>query len=70
MSVTDKDMIRLERNDARMSRWMFNIRPEDRISAEEFSTTLKLKRMRECFQERRLQWFGHLERMEDVKPSR
>ena len=31
-------MIRLERNDAKMVRWMWcNVRPENRISAEELS---------------------------------
>ena len=40
-------------------------KPENRISTEEFWTRLKLKSMRECLQDRRLQWFGHLERMEE-----
>ena len=44
-------MIWLERNDAR-------------IFAEELRTRLKLKSMRQCLEDRRLQWFGHLERME------
>ena len=43
------------REDTRMVRWMCNISPEDRISAEELKTRLKLKTMRECLQDRRLE---------------
>ena len=50
-------MIRLERNERRMARWMFNVRSEDRISAEELSIRLKSKSMRECLPDRRLQLF-------------
>ena len=55
----------LERNYARMVRWMCNVRLEDKISVEELWTRLKLKNMKECLQERRLQRFGYLERMEE-----
>ena len=44
---------------------MCYIRPEDKISAEELKIRLKLKSIRECLQDKRLQWFGHLERMEE-----
>ena len=50
-----EDLITLERNDAKMARWMCNVRPEDRICSEEFRTRLKLKSMREYVQDRRLQ---------------
>ena len=43
---------------------MRNVRPEDRIAAEELRTWLNLKSMRECLQDRTLQLFGHLERIE------
>ena len=39
--------------------WMCNVRPEDKCSAEE------LRNVRECVQDRRLQWFGHLERIKE-----
>ena len=55
----------LERNDARMVRCMGNVEPEDKTSAEKFRTRLKLNRMRKCLQDRRLQWFGHLARIEE-----
>ena len=43
----EKDVIRLcYQNDSRMVRWMFNVRPEDRISTVELRTILKLKSMK------------------------
>ena len=41
------NVISLERNDARMVKWMWNVRLGDRISAEEFRNKLKLNSMRE-----------------------
>lgn len=52
-------MIKLERNGARISIWMYNARPEERISAEELSSRLKSISMREGLQDKTLQWFGH-----------
>ena len=43
---------------------MCNVRLENGISAEELRTRLKWKSMRECLQDR-MQWFGHLEGMEE-----
>ena len=54
--VKEKDVIRLERNDARIVRWMFRIRPEDKTSAEELRTRLKLKSMGECLHDRKMEW--------------
>ena len=48
----EEDVIRLDRNDTRMVRWMHNVRSEDRTSAEEQSTRLKLKSMRVCLQDK------------------
>ena len=42
--VKEED-VRLERNDARMVRWMCNIRPEDRVFGEELKARQKLKSM-------------------------
>ena len=55
---------RLKSNDERTVRWVCNIRP-DRIYVEKLGTRLKLKSMRECLQDRRLQQFGLPERIED-----
>ena len=57
--------MRQERNDARMVRSFCIVSHEDKISVVEISSRLKLKSMRPCSQDRRLQWFGHLERIEE-----
>ena len=62
--VIEEDAIRLETNDAMMVRWIYNINPEDKIYAEELRASLKLFILRERLQDKRLQWFGHVERME------
>ena len=46
--VKEEDVVRPERNDESMVRWMGNVRPEDSISAEELRTILKLKSMMGC----------------------
>ena len=51
------------RNDARMVKWMSNVRSKDKRSAEELRTRLKLNNSKQCLQDRGLQWFGNLERM-------
>ena len=62
----EEDVIKLERNDPRMATWMRNVRHEEMIFAEELRTRLNLKSMRKYSQRRRLQWFGHLERMKEI----
>ena len=39
-------MVKLERSIARMIRWICNVRPDDRISAEKIRTRLKFKSVR------------------------
>ena len=56
-----RDAIKLEKTDVRMTRWMCNVKSEDKISAEELRTRLKLNMMRECLPDKRLPWLGHLE---------
>ena len=48
-SVKLKYVIRLERNPAMLVGWMYNVRFDNSMSSEEFSTRLKLNSMRECF---------------------
>ena len=54
-----------KRNDAVKVRWMCNARPRGRTSAQEHRNRLKLNSMRDCLEDRKLQLFGHLERMEE-----
>ena len=54
-----------------MQRRLCNVRPEEKISAVEIRSKLKLNSIHECLQDRRLQWFGLLEWIEEnVEPSR
>ena len=46
-----------------MVRWMCIVKLKDRIPSEELRTILKVKSMREYLHDRRLQLFGHLEKM-------
>lgn len=47
-----------------MVKWMFNVRPAEKISAKKPRTRLKLCVLKECILSRRLQWFGHPDRVE------
>lgn len=67
--VKKEDVIRLERNDSRMARWICTVRPQQRISTEELRASLKLNSLRECLRNRRLQLFSYLERMEESTRS-
>ena len=64
VGFNEEDVIRLERNDVMIVRWMCNVSLEEMISPEELRTRLKLKNVRECLQHRRMEWFGLLERKE------
>ena len=46
--IKEEDVIRLERNDLMILRWMCNVSFQDKISAEELRIRLKLKSIREC----------------------
>ena len=61
-SVKEKDMIRLERNDARMARLMCNIWGQDFFRGTQDQT--KTEKQEGILQDRRLPGFGLLERME------
>lgn len=64
VGFNEEDVIRLERNDVMIVRWMCNVSLEEMISPEELRARLKLKNVRECLQHRRMEWFGLLERKE------
>ena len=46
-------------NDARILRWICNFIFQNKTSAAQLRTTLKLQSMRECLQDRRLQQFRY-----------
>lgn len=66
----EDDVIRVEKNDAMTFRLQCNIRSEEIISALERWNRLELNTVGECFQNRRLRLFVHLEKLEEIsQPS-
>ena len=45
---------------------MYTVRLENKISTKKFRGRLKMNNRRECLANRRRQWFGHLEKIEDM----
>lgn len=62
--VKAEDVSRIEQNDMRMIRWMCNVGVKDRLSSKELRKRLHLDSIGSCMQNRRLHWFGHVERMD------
>ena len=56
------DVIRLTRNDARMVRLVYNVRPVDRISAVELGNRMTLNKMKKHLQNKRLLCFAFLQK--------
>ena len=54
----------MERNDMRMIRWMCNVSLKNRLRSDELRGRLNLESIGRCVQNRRLHWFGHIERMD------
>ena len=52
--VKEEDVIRLEKNYARIVRSVYNGKSEDEVSAEELCIRLKLYNMKKFFEDRRL----------------
>lgn len=51
MTDMSEDVMRLERKDTKMNRWIFNISLMERRSAEKLRTILKLKSTGTCLQD-------------------
>ena len=62
MVVKDADLLRLEHNDMRMTRWMCNVTVKNRNPSSELREHLDLDSIRYCITRGRLRWFGHVER--------
>jgi len=59
-----EDLVRLERNDRRMIRWMCGVSFKDGQSMVRLHEWTGLSDLRACVQSRRLRWYGHVERMD------
>lgn len=51
MTDMSEDVMRLERKDTKMNRWIFNTSLKERRSAEKLRTILKLKSTGTCLQD-------------------
>ena len=60
--VKVEDSQRLHRNEMSMIRWMCGVSLKDRFSCEELRARLGIKSILEVMRQRRLRWFGHVER--------
>ena len=62
--LTKTNLQRLQRNDRAMIRQICSIKPEDvaRVRSSELLAKLQLEDLDLILRERRLRWFGHMER--------
>ena len=56
---------RLHRNEMSMIRWMYGVTMRDRYPCEELRARVGIKPIVDVMHQRRLCWFGHIERRED-----
>ena len=63
--VKEVDTVRLHRTDMRMIRWMAGVKLTDRTTTSQLLLKVGLSPIRDLMQQRRLRWYGHVERMED-----
>ncbi len=57
--MKEEDLVRLDRNDMRMVRWMCNVSLRYIRSSDELRDPLGLAGIRDCVRKRRLRWFRH-----------
>ena len=62
--VKEEDLVKLERNENAMIRWICGVTVKDRVASRELRDKLGLENIRSVVQRRRLRWYGHVERME------
>ena len=57
-----EELQRLRRNDRSMIRWICGVRPEHELSSADLLLKLGIKEISTVLRERRLRWFGHVQR--------
>ena len=62
----DSDLQRLQRNDRAMLRWICGVRAKDEVSSVDLLTKLGLVDTTIEVRTRRLRWFGHVRRSDDL----
>ena len=68
--LKQEDIDRLVRTDMQMVRWMCNVSLRDRKSSEELRNRLHIPHIANVLRQKRLRWYGHMERMADENPVR
>ena len=68
--IKEEHLPRLARADMQMVRWMCNVSLRDRKSSEELRQRLHIPDIADVIRQRRLRWFGHIERMAVDNPVR
>ena len=61
-ALKKEDLLRLQRNERAMLRWILNFRITDRISSVELYRKLKILTLESALRKNRLRWFGHTQR--------
>ena len=63
--IKEDELRKLESNENRMVRWMCGVSIDKRIQSSDLRKRLGIQCIRDEIQRKRLQWFGHLERMDE-----
>ena len=63
------DLLPLRRNDRAMLRWICGVKASDNISSSELLSKLGLVDVAVELRAKRLRWYGHVKRSEDLRSS-
>ena len=66
-AMTKEQEVRLERTEMWMARWMCGVKRKDRISNKVIMGRLGIEPVKDVIRMRRLGWFGHVERREEIE---
>ena len=65
-AVKEDDIMRLERADRAMIRWICGVSFRDRVSSSELRSWFGLRSIDDLMRDKRLRWYGHVERSGDA----
>ena len=61
-AISRDTLLRMQRNDRAMIRWICNVRLLDRVNSNTLLSRLHLSDITDVLRQRRLRWFGHVSR--------
>ena len=67
-ALKEEDIQRISRTDMQMVRWMCQVTLRDRKSSEELRDRLGITNIVDMLRQKRLRWYGHVERMDEEDP--